>query len=205
MLAIRILCVLIVIVASAAFEPMYHNVTLGAKPKADAGCVCTTVSCPVSGENPLTEGGGHTKAVYTYAIHNGVPVVVSATATLTPQSLDAGSATTSCTQAYSRTLQDDGKQDCDAGHILAHRLGGYGEEPINIFPQDPNINRGIYAQFEGQIYECTKTTKTASLSWKFTYPSASKTMPSKVVYSATFDAGTCKSTPLSQTFTNVEQ
>lgn len=39
------------------------------------------------------------------------------------------------TQNYSRSLDDDGVQDCDAGHILAHRLGGPGNQPINIFPQ----------------------------------------------------------------------
>ncbi len=32
-------------------------------------------------------------------------------------------------------LDDDGVKDCDAGHILAHRLGGPGNQPINIFPQ----------------------------------------------------------------------
>jgi hypothetical protein len=32
-------------------------------------------------------------------------------------------------------LDDDGVKDCDAGHILANRLGGPGNQPINIFPQ----------------------------------------------------------------------
>ncbi len=49
--------------------------------------------------------------------------------------MDTGSDTTSCTQSYSRMLDDDGVQDCDAGHILAHRLGGPGNQPLNIFPQ----------------------------------------------------------------------
>ncbi len=62
-------------------------------------------------------------------------MVTSATATITIADLDKGTDTTSCTQSYSRMLDDDGVQDCDAGHILAHRLGGPGNQPINIFPQ----------------------------------------------------------------------
>lgn len=63
----------------------------------------------------------------------------SASVTISMADLDKGSETTSCTQSYSRTLDDDGVQDCDAGHILAHRLGGPGNQPINIFPQVPNL------------------------------------------------------------------
>ena len=37
-----------------------------------------------------------------------------------------GTDTTSCTQKYSRLLDDDGVKNCDAGHILARRLGGPG-------------------------------------------------------------------------------
>ena len=51
-----------------------------------------------------------------------------------------GTDTTTCTQNYSRSLDDDGVQDCDAGHILAHRLGGPGNQPINIFPQVLNYD-----------------------------------------------------------------
>ena len=59
-------------------------------------------------------------------------VVVSASGTITPDSLDNGSETTSCTQQYSRSLEDDGEQNCDAGHILANRLGGYGNIPTAV-------------------------------------------------------------------------
>lgn len=60
--------------------------------------------------------------------------------TITKNDLDKGSDTTDCTQKYSRMLDDDGVQDCDAGHILAHRLGGPGNQPINIFPQVANYS-----------------------------------------------------------------
>lgn len=120
--------------------------------------------------------------------------------TIYPTDLDKGSDTTSCTQSYSRTLDDDGVQDCDAGHILAHRLGGPGNQPINIFPQDLSVNRGAYAQFEDKIYDCVQGAKSGSLTWSFTYPSSSNTKPNGVTYKATFSGGSC--TSLSQTFTN---
>lgn len=79
--------------------------------------------------------GGGAVGTYVYVNHNGTPVVSSASVTITPKDLDKGTDTTSCTQDYSRSLDDDGVKDCDAGHILANRLGGPGNQPINIFPQ----------------------------------------------------------------------
>ena len=81
-----------------------------------------------------TVGGGGV-GVYTYTLHNNYPVVKSAKVTITAANLDMGTDTTTCTQNYARSLDDDGVQDCDAGHILAHRLGGPGNQPTNIFPQ----------------------------------------------------------------------
>lgn len=134
-------------------------------------------------------------------MHNGHAVVTSASITITKASLDQGTDTTSCTQDYSRTLDDDGVQDCDAGHILAHRLGGLGQQPINIFPQDLSINRGAYAQYENSIYDCVNGgASSAALSWTFTYASTSNTKPSKVHYAAKFTGGPC--TTLSQDFAN---
>ena len=101
-------------------------------------------------------GNGNANIDYIYTSHNDYEVVVSASGTITSGSLDHGSETTSCTQQYSRMLEDDGEKDCDAGHILANRLGGYGNIPTNIFPQNAGINRGIYAQFEGYIYDYLK-------------------------------------------------
>lgn len=168
---------------------------------ASAGCVCTTVVCPVPGSNVLTVGGG-SKAYYTYSSHGGIPVVTSANATITIANIDKGTDTTSCTQSYSRSLDDDGVQDCDAGHILANRLGGPGNEPTNIFPQDYSINRGAYAQYEGQIHDCITMygASKAALKWSFTYESSTKTKPIGVHYTATFTGGTCSA--LSQDFPN---
>lgn len=139
---------------------------------------------------------------YNYATHNGHAVVTSASVTITKADLDKGSDTSSCTQDYSRTLDDDGVQDCDAGHILAHRLGGIGTQPINIFPQDLSINRGAYAQYENLIYDCIATggASSASLAWTFTYESTSHTKPKSVNYKANFNGGSCANT--NQDFTN---
>ena len=166
----------------------------------ESTCVCTSVPCPVSGTNYLIEGGGG-QGKYIYSMHNNHAVVTSATVTITKSDLDHGTDTTSCTQAYSRTLDDDGVEDCDAGHILANRLGGLRNQPINIFPQDLSINRGSYAQFEGNIYDCMiNGANTGTLNWEFTYKNTTETKPVGVQYDATFDGGSC--TTLSQSFAN---
>ena len=145
--------------------------------------------------------GGGAVGTYSYVTHSGKAVVSSASITITAANLDKGTDTTSCTQDYSRSLDDDGVKDCDAGHILANRLGGLGNQPINIFPQDLSVNRGSYAQYEGSIYDCIHShgASSAHLSWTFTYQSTSSTKPISVKYSATYSGG-CSST--TQTFNN---
>lgn len=166
-----------------------------------SSCICTTVQCPVIGINTLVMGNGGSTIHYTYIQQNDVPVISSAEGTVTIDSLDNGSDTTDCTQKYSRTLEDDGSNNCDAGHIMANRLGGYGNQPINIFPQQLSVNRGAYAQFENVIYNCIKNGATkASLSWVFIYSNSTRTMPSEVQYSAVFDKGNC--TTVSSNFSN---
>lgn len=132
----------------------------------------------------------------------------SASVTVTLADMNKGSDTTSCTQDYSRSLDDDGTKDCDAGHILANRLGGPGNQPINIFPQvlkfnfisliylniskDLHVNRGSYNQFEGEIYDCIQGgASSAYLSWTFTYASTTNTKPISLMYSAAFSGGSC--------------
>ena len=166
-----------------------------------SSCFCTKVPCPVSGINSLEIGGGGI-GKYFYELHNDIPVVTSANVRISIQNMDMGSDTTSCTQNYARSLDDDGIQDCDAGHILAHRLGGPGNQPINIFPQDSSINRGAYAQYEDTIYNCLmdKETIYADLSWSFTYSSTLKTKPNSVTYNVKYTGGYCSS--ISKTFNN---
>jgi hypothetical protein len=139
---------------------------------------------------------------YVYVAHGSVPVVSSASVTITKADMDKGTDTTSCTQDYSRSMDDDGTQDCDAGHILAHRLGGPGNQPTNIFPQDLSVNRGIYSTFEESIYNCISYdgATSASLKWTFYYDDSTKTKPNSVKYSASYSGGTCSSA--TQTFAN---
>jgi hypothetical protein len=166
-----------------------------------SSCYCTTVPCPIEGSNFLTIGGG-TSGIYYYTIHNNIPVITSANIRVSIINMDKGSDTTTCSQNYARSLDDDGIQDCDAGHILANRLGGPGNQPINIFPQDLSVNRGPYAQYEDTIYTCvtTKGVNYADLTWLFTYSSNSKTKPISIKYDVRYTGGSCSS--ISKTFNN---
>lgn len=159
---------------------------------ASTRCICTTVSCPNAGENTLVMGKGSAKITYEYDLHGEYPVIVRAHGSITQSDLDHGTDTTSCTQQYARLLEDDGNQNCDAGHILANRLGGYGNQPINIFPQNFSINRGAYAQFEDRIYHCMLSgAKHGEFDWIFTYSNNTHTKPYAVQYSVSFDGGNC--------------
>ncbi len=155
-------------------------------------CVCTTVPCPQQGDNALLMGQGNANMTYQYNLQHNYQVVISAQGVININSLDNGTETTTCTRKYSRMLEDDGEQVCDAGHILARRLGGYGNEPLNIFPQNSTINQGVFAQFEGQIYDCMqKGGEVGYLSWDFLYENTEHTMPYRVIYKASFSNPIC--------------
>jgi hypothetical protein len=175
---------------------IHNNLNL----KETSTCVCTTTPCPVPGTNNLIQGGS-ADITYIYTQHSEHAVVTSAKGVIYPSSLGKGTSTTSCTQAYSRMLDDDGTPDCDAGHILAHHLGGLGNQPINIFPQSASMNRGVYAQFESNIYDCIVSGATnATLNWRFYYPDTTHTKPNSLKYEAIFEGGDC--TNLSKSFDN---
>ena len=163
-------------------------------------CVCTTVPCPVVGENDIIMGNGGSKISYIYEEHNGYPVVVFARGTVTPDSLNHGTDTTSCTRSYARMLEDDGADNCDAGHILANHMGGYGNQPLNIFPQNSTINQGAYNQFESKVYDCILNSTYGFLEWQFIYKTLQNTQPYKVTYYANFKDSNCE--PLYSEFTN---
>ena len=113
----------------------------------NGSCYCNSSLCPKYNINYVTMGNGNAKLNYTYINHNNYNVVINVSGIINVNSLDKGSGTTLCVQKYARSLDDNKEKNCDAGHILAKRLGGYGNLPINIFPQNSTINRGIYAQF----------------------------------------------------------
>lgn len=68
-------------------------------------CTYSNIICPVPGFNYLTEGGGAVGTYY-YVLHGIYPVVYNASVTITLADLNNGTDTTSCTQAYSRALDD---------------------------------------------------------------------------------------------------
>ena len=94
----------------------------------DSVCVCTTVDCPAVGKNPIVMGNGYAHITYTYEKHNQNNVDSYATGEITPNRLTQELKLLAA-QEYPRMLEDDGEQSCDAGHILARRLGGYGNLP----------------------------------------------------------------------------
>lgn len=166
----------------------------------DSPCMCTTVPCPQNGENNIIMGQGGANMTYIYETFNEIPVIVSGYGTVLPSSLHNGSETTTCVRNYSNMMEDDNKDDCDAGHILANRLGGYGNEPLNIFPQLSTINQGIYNQFEGKIYDCMLNSTMGYLEWKFYYETNENTQPYQLSYYAKFEDSPCE--PLYSEFPN---
>jgi hypothetical protein len=127
---------------------------------------------------------------------------MSGSAQIAATTLNTGTDTSDCTRKYSRSMDDDGTKDCDAGHILANRLGGTGRGAVNIFPQDASINRGAFAQFEDDIYDCIAVSgaQSALLEWSFTYLDGTRTKPNAVTYSVSYTGGSCAN--LSKEFTN---
>lgn len=121
------------------------------------------------------------------------------------QLLDSGTKTNLYSRKYIRDL---GLESDDAGHILGKRLGGYGnltskinthkydkiDPRLNLIPQTPSINRGIYRKYEETIYNCIKDYDTqAILEWYIIYENGElNNRPIKIIYSADFKKG-CKS------------
>ena len=94
------------------------------------------VDYPFAGSNPLSAGGGG-QCKYNY----DAPVVTSATCTITPDDINKGTGTNQADRDYVHRLGGhDGCDHDDAGHILAHQLGGKAV-PTNLFPQVPHLNR----------------------------------------------------------------
>merc|ERR1712194_100202 len=89
--------------------------------------------------------------------------------------------------------------------ILANRLGGCGTCPINIFPQNAGVNRGIYRVMEGQIYDCILNgAGKARLEWVFNHknPATKHLRADSYTYTASFTGGNCDD--MSQTFSNIQ-
>ena len=87
-----------------------------------------------------------------------------------PHHLGGGTPTTQETRDYARGI---GRNNDDAGHIIGNNQGGYGHAWWNIFPQTPNINRGIYAaDVERLIHSLVATQGTAQIWFRFNFGDA---------------------------------
>jgi len=164
---------LLFVVLSVASDLAIHPITIDDLEE-------RAVTYPVPGTNVLVPGS------YVYNQVDSARVrVFTARAEVTEANLDKGSDTTETTRNWAKY---QGLPTDDAGHILANRLGGSGKEPVNIFPQNPTINRGQYRVFEGTIYECIKSSPgiTASLTWTFSYAFPNSTRPTGIDYCARF-------------------
>jgi len=149
---------------------------------------------------------------YTYAKIDGTPLVQSARCTVLKANFDRGQGTVTTeprcppgpdkcaacpervgTRGYARTLgQHDGCIDDDAGHILAKQLGGCGDCPVNIFPQNPDENRLSNRKWrimEEKIAGCLRESQDSTralISWTFLYASPADHRPARVRYSVAF-------------------
>ncbi|QDV88493.1 polymorphic toxin-type HINT domain-containing protein [Stieleria magnilauensis] len=73
----------------------------------------------------------------------------SAFAKIEPGNIGQGTVTNASSRAFVRRL---GNATDDAGHAVGQNLGGLGGvRGRNVFPQAPNVNRGVFNQFEQQI------------------------------------------------------
>jgi hypothetical protein len=70
-------------------------------------------------------------------------------AQITPNHLGTGTGTNDATRAFAQRL---GLRSDDAGHVIGNRLGGLGTVEWNIFPQNPNFNRGAYSISVEQVF-----------------------------------------------------
>ncbi len=96
-----------------------------------------------------------------------------------------GSTTNKATRQFARAM---GKPTDDAGHIIGNQLGGTGRDRYNIFPQSPNINRGVWSQEENQIRNLVLTTRQPiEVIVQLYYPSITATRPNRFTYRAAYN------------------
>ncbi|XP_050439305.1 uncharacterized protein LOC126844884 [Adelges cooleyi] len=95
-----------------------------------------------------------------------------------PRHLYTGTGTNGAAQAYARRM---GHGNDDAGHLLASRLGGSGTDLRNIFPQSPNINRGVMAQTEAMVAEVVNSYGSARYNVNLEYADEDATRPVQIV------------------------
>jgi RHS repeat-associated protein len=129
--------------------------------------------------------------------------LASVSGTVDFSDLYQGSGTTAKTVAFAQSFGGGANGKDDAGHTIANRLGGPGNDTSFIFPQDYKTNRGAFSQFEGKIAGALSqggAGSTASITQIFGYGGTMR--PTSVSYSATVTTPAGTSTPFNKTFPN---
>jgi hypothetical protein len=112
--------------------------------------------------------------------------LLSGTATVTVADLGTGTATNASSRIWAR---QNGLSTDDAGHIIGKQLGGSGGIE-NVFPQDCHVNRGIFAQFEGDVGDFIRTHGSGKITVEFEYDlNVSSTRPTNVHYTVESPGG----------------
>jgi len=123
------------------------------------------------------------KAATIRATKSGVKLT-KVNAKITRQNIKKGTGTTGSSRKY---VQNVGCPSDDAGHAVARALGGKGGSTSNnIFPQNPNANRGVFEKFERSVRYalCTKDEDTDQYvneyaDVKITFNYSNKTHPNR--------------------------
>lgn len=143
--------------------------------------------CPKNGINVVyLNGGGIIN--YNYILNeNNIPIISNVNANLTISDLNKGSETNECVRQYTKFMEEGVKSD--AGHMIGNRLGGSGKSCINIFPQNPKINRGVFSQYEKEIYDNIKINiySHSILNLYFNYLKRNNTRPYQIMYKIKFN------------------
>jgi RHS repeat-associated protein len=109
--------------------------------------------------------------------------IISSSATIRPENLNGGTATTSAARALATPD--------DAGHIMGRLLGGQGGATSdNIFAQLPAVNRGAFRQHEAWVASQVRAGRNVHVTVEFIYPNTTSTRPSLIRYYTTVDGVT---------------
>ena len=159
----------------------------------------TSRAClPHDGTSTLVLPGGG-QCDYSYSSGK----VRSAQCTISQADLISDSGSAPSEQSRRHTCALDACNCDQAGHILADSLGGCGDCPINIFPQNAELNmHGGWKTLESSVRSCLQAGQSGSaqLEWAFQYADTASKRPSSVTYGVVYLDGTCESQ--SKTFAN---
>jgi len=100
----------------------------------------------------------------------GAQRLQSVSATITTNELDGGTGTNAKIRKYAQDNAGPGHSKPDAGHLIARRLGGPGNNEDNIIPQEASINRGAYRVFEDEVYHIIDEHGQADVTVTLHYP-----------------------------------